>query len=111
MPLFTRRLMTPDTVEAEQIGPGGHASPPQGQRPPRVGDWMVFLHGSGQMQVLSDEDFRAQFEPLVEAAPEPAPEPPPPEPEPEPIPEPAPEPVPEPSPEPAPVAADTGPGF
>ncbi len=89
--LFIRRPSNPEIVEAEQTGPGANVHPGQGQRPPRVGDWVVTNPARGEVLVMTDEEFRAQYDaaPLAE---EPPPPPPPeePEPEPEPVEPPAP---------------------
>lgn len=62
MPLYIRRPVSAEIVEATQVQPGSHVHPGQGMRPPRPGDWLIENHSTGQVTVLTNEEFVAQYE-------------------------------------------------
>lgn len=64
MPMFMRKPVTPEIVEAEQLGPGAQAHP-QGARPARPGDWVLINHATSAQAVLTNEEFVRDYVPLA----------------------------------------------
>lgn len=61
MPLFIRKPVEHEVVEAEYIGPGAQAHI-QGSRPARPGEWVVTNHSTGEQKLMSDDDFKAMYQ-------------------------------------------------
>jgi hypothetical protein len=64
MPLFVKRPVSAQVVEAVQMPAGAQASPTRG-RPPRPGDYLVTDHTTGESFSMSPEEFSAAYEPLA----------------------------------------------